>query len=245
MAMAASILIVDDEPGIRESLGACCATKATGRGGGERRGVPRAGDAAERRPGPARRLAAPAWTASRRWRGMHEHGDAQMVVMISGHGNIETAVRATKLGAFDFIEKPLSHRQDRARRAERPGSPALEAENRRLRAELEERTQIVGDSYRCGAAPADRDGGADQRPRADLRRERHGQGTGGARATRAQPAQREAVRGGQLRGDSRGADREASCSATARAPSPARSKTRRESLRRRTAARSSSTKSAT
>jgi two-component system nitrogen regulation response regulator NtrX len=30
------------------------------------------------------------------------------VIMISGHGNIETAVRATKLGAFDFIEKPLS-----------------------------------------------------------------------------------------------------------------------------------------
>src|SRR6187455_891194 len=30
------------------------------------------------------------------------------VVMISGHGNIETAVRATKLGAYDFIEKPLS-----------------------------------------------------------------------------------------------------------------------------------------
>lgn len=30
------------------------------------------------------------------------------VIMISGHGNIETAVKATKLGAFDFIEKPLS-----------------------------------------------------------------------------------------------------------------------------------------
>jgi len=30
------------------------------------------------------------------------------VIMISGHGTIETAVRATKLGAFDFIEKPLS-----------------------------------------------------------------------------------------------------------------------------------------
>ncbi len=30
------------------------------------------------------------------------------VVVISGHGNIETAVRATKLGAFDFIEKPFS-----------------------------------------------------------------------------------------------------------------------------------------
>ncbi|HSF58491.1 MAG TPA: response regulator, partial [Candidatus Binatia bacterium] len=30
------------------------------------------------------------------------------VVMISGHGNIHTAVTATKFGAFDFIEKPLS-----------------------------------------------------------------------------------------------------------------------------------------
>jgi len=30
------------------------------------------------------------------------------IVMISGHGNIETAVKATKLGAFDFIEKPLT-----------------------------------------------------------------------------------------------------------------------------------------
>ena len=30
------------------------------------------------------------------------------IVMISGHGNIETAVKATKLGAFDFLEKPLT-----------------------------------------------------------------------------------------------------------------------------------------
>ncbi len=34
--------------------------------------------------------------------------DRPMVIMISGHGTIETAVRATKLGAFDFIEKPLT-----------------------------------------------------------------------------------------------------------------------------------------
>ena len=34
--------------------------------------------------------------------------DPPRVIMISGHGTIETAVRATKLGAFDFIEKPLS-----------------------------------------------------------------------------------------------------------------------------------------
>jgi len=34
--------------------------------------------------------------------------DRPVVIMISGHGNIETAVKATKLGAFDFIEKPLT-----------------------------------------------------------------------------------------------------------------------------------------
>src|SRR5215204_1683286 len=39
---------------------------------------------------------------------LREAGSDAAVVIISGHGNIETAVRATKLGAFDFIEKPLS-----------------------------------------------------------------------------------------------------------------------------------------
>src|SRR5450755_2857943 len=35
-------------------------------------------------------------------------GSRPAVIRISGHGNIETAVRATKLGAFDFVEKPLT-----------------------------------------------------------------------------------------------------------------------------------------
>ncbi len=35
-------------------------------------------------------------------------GARPAVIMISGHGNIETAVKATKLGAFDFVEKPLT-----------------------------------------------------------------------------------------------------------------------------------------
>jgi two-component system nitrogen regulation response regulator NtrX len=39
---------------------------------------------------------------------MRELNPALQVIMISGHGTIETAVSATKLGAFDFIEKPLS-----------------------------------------------------------------------------------------------------------------------------------------
>jgi two-component system nitrogen regulation response regulator NtrX len=41
-------------------------------------------------------------------RRMRQSAPEQLVVMMSGHGTIETAVKATKLGAYDFIEKPLS-----------------------------------------------------------------------------------------------------------------------------------------
>ncbi len=41
-------------------------------------------------------------------RSLQDEPDRPQVIMISGHGNIETAVQATKLGAFDFIEKPFS-----------------------------------------------------------------------------------------------------------------------------------------
>ena len=41
-------------------------------------------------------------------RRIRESHPEQQVIMMSGHGTIETAVKATKLGAFDFIEKPLS-----------------------------------------------------------------------------------------------------------------------------------------
>ena len=37
-----------------------------------------------------------------------EEGDICPVVMMSGHGTVDTAVEATRLGAIDFIEKPLS-----------------------------------------------------------------------------------------------------------------------------------------
>jgi two-component system nitrogen regulation response regulator NtrX len=68
------------------------------------------------------------------------------VVIISGHGNVESAVRAIKLGAFDFVEKPLS--LDKAvlvvRHALR--QRALEAENRDLRAQVDRRHTLIGDS---------------------------------------------------------------------------------------------------
>jgi two-component system nitrogen regulation response regulator NtrX len=67
------------------------------------------------------------------------------VIMISGHGNIETAVRATRLGALDFIEKPLQI--DRTILAVRNAlrQRQLEADNRRLREQLDDYV-MIGDS---------------------------------------------------------------------------------------------------
>jgi two-component system nitrogen regulation response regulator NtrX len=71
--------------------------------------------------------------------------DAQ-VVMISGHGNIESAVRAVKLGAFDFIEKPLSLEKTVLAVRNALQQRRLEAENRALRARVDRRPTMVGDS---------------------------------------------------------------------------------------------------
>ncbi|MEW6115981.1 MAG: sigma-54 dependent transcriptional regulator [Nitrospirota bacterium] len=68
------------------------------------------------------------------------------VIMISGHGNIEVAVKATRSGAYDFLEKPLSLEKVLivARRAlERR---RLEEENRSLKAGLSRKWTLVGDS---------------------------------------------------------------------------------------------------
>lgn len=69
-----------------------------------------------------------------------------VVVMISGHGSVESAVRSTKLGAFDFIEKPLS--LDRVLLVVANGlkQKVLQDENRRLRAEVNERWDMIGES---------------------------------------------------------------------------------------------------
>jgi len=77
---------------------------------------------------------------------LQQTGSPPMVVMISGHGNIETAVRATKLGAFDFIEKPLSLEKIILAVRNALEYLRLEEENRRLRAELEQRYQVIGTS---------------------------------------------------------------------------------------------------
>jgi two-component system nitrogen regulation response regulator NtrX len=69
------------------------------------------------------------------------------VVMISGHGNIESAVRAIKLGAYDFVEKPLSLEKTVLVIANAVRQRRLEAENRALRATVDRRLTMVGESY--------------------------------------------------------------------------------------------------
>jgi two-component system, NtrC family, nitrogen regulation response regulator NtrX len=68
------------------------------------------------------------------------------VIMISGHGTIETAVRATKLGAFDFIEKPLSLEKIIVLVRNALEQRRLEDENQLLRTELGHRYQVIGNS---------------------------------------------------------------------------------------------------
>jgi two-component system nitrogen regulation response regulator NtrX len=67
------------------------------------------------------------------------------VVMISGHGTIETAVKATRLGAWDFIEKPLSLEKTLITITRALEHGRLERENAALRERLGERDQIIGD----------------------------------------------------------------------------------------------------
>jgi two-component system, NtrC family, nitrogen regulation response regulator NtrX len=72
--------------------------------------------------------------------------DAQ-IVLISGHGNIESAVRAIKLGAFDFVEKPLSLDKTVLVVRNALRQRRLEAENRALRAKVDRNLTMVGESY--------------------------------------------------------------------------------------------------
>jgi two-component system, NtrC family, nitrogen regulation response regulator NtrX len=68
------------------------------------------------------------------------------VIMISGHGTIETAVRATKLGAYDFLEKPLSIDRTLSLIKHAIDAKKLRRENRDLKKQLQSKSVIAGDS---------------------------------------------------------------------------------------------------
>ncbi|HMH51097.1 MAG TPA: sigma-54 dependent transcriptional regulator [Candidatus Acidoferrum sp.] len=68
------------------------------------------------------------------------------VVMISGHATIETAIKATRLGAYDFIEKPLSLDKTLVTVTRALEHARLESENQSLREKLDERSQLIGET---------------------------------------------------------------------------------------------------
>ena len=72
--------------------------------------------------------------------------DNSQVVMISGHGSITTAVKATKLGAFDFLEKPLSLEKVVLTIKNALRQKKLEEENIQLRERVKGQYHLIGES---------------------------------------------------------------------------------------------------
>lgn len=70
----------------------------------------------------------------------------QLVIMMSGHGNIETAVKAVKNGAFDFVEKPLSLERVLVLLQNAANVQDLARENSALRKQVQKTRSIIGES---------------------------------------------------------------------------------------------------
>jgi two-component system, NtrC family, nitrogen regulation response regulator NtrX len=145
--VAERILIVDDEESIRRSLAGILADEGfetvTARDGDHALGLLRAG------PLPALVLldiAMPGRDGMEVLEEVHALHPELPVVMMSGHGTIETAVRATKLGAYDFIEKPLSLEKLLLTLQHAIQLAGLARENRTLRAEALRAHEILGTS---------------------------------------------------------------------------------------------------
>jgi two-component system nitrogen regulation response regulator NtrX len=144
--MRPSILIVDDEEGIRQSLTSVLRDEGFH------------ADAVESGEACLESLTRKRWDALLLdiWlpgmdglqvlEKIRELASAPVVIMISGHGTIETAVRATKLGAFDFIEKPLSAEKTLLTLKHALEHRTLTSENLKLREELDGRQRIIGES---------------------------------------------------------------------------------------------------
>jgi len=142
-----TILIVDDEPGVRSALSGVLRDE-----GYNVEAVP-SGEACLDRVtrGAVDLIVLDVWlpgmdglaTLAR----LRERQVEAQVVLISGHGNIESAVRAIKMGAFDFVEKPLSLEKTVLVVRNALRQHRLEAENRALRARVDRTQTMVGESY--------------------------------------------------------------------------------------------------
>ncbi len=141
-----SVLIVDDEPGIRRSLADVLEDE------GYRVKSVESGDAClealqvERHDLVMLDIWMPGLDGLQTLERIRSLENPPLVIMISGHGTIETAVRATKLGAFDFIEKPLSIDKTLLTVKHALEQLQLAEQNRVLQEELRGQYRIVGES---------------------------------------------------------------------------------------------------
>src|SRR5918992_2318647 len=142
-----SILIVDDEPGVRSSLSGVLKDE-----GYDVEAVD-SGEACLERLGRQSYdvvvldIWLPAMDGLATLARMRERQIEAQVVIISGHGNVESAVRAIKMGAFDFVEKPLSLDKTVLVVRNALRQRRLEAENLALRARVDAQHMMVGESY--------------------------------------------------------------------------------------------------
>src|SRR5438094_1697894 len=145
--MSRKVLIVDDEPGIRQALGQLLEFE-----GYEVKAVGNAVDGLTeyQRFKPhlvfldVKMAGIDGLEALKRLR---EIDPAAVVVMISGHATIQTAVEATQRGAYDILEKPLDTDRILVTLRNALSHLDLHEENARLRQTIESRFEIVGRSY--------------------------------------------------------------------------------------------------
>ena len=141
-----SILIVDDEPGVRSALGGVLRDE-----GYDVDAVDSGEACLERLAGQEYDVVLldiwlPGMDGLATLARMRERQLDAQVVIISGHGNVESAVRAIKMGAFDFVEKPLSLEKTVLVVRNAMRQRRLEAENLALRARVDAQHTMVGDS---------------------------------------------------------------------------------------------------
>jgi two-component system nitrogen regulation response regulator NtrX len=144
--MSASILIVDDEEAIRTSLRCILEDE------GYQVAVASSGHDALKICGidPPDLMILDIWMPEmdglETLRRVKELMPTTQVMMMSGHGSIETAVKAIKLGAYDYIEKPLSLENVTLRVKHALAQYRLEQENRALRTKVQQKFELVGHS---------------------------------------------------------------------------------------------------
>ncbi len=143
----ASVLVVDDERAIRDSLRMIL--EYEGYRVDEAAGGPEAIARIADRPPDAVVLdiKMPEMDGLAALQALRERGYDMPVLMISGHGDVATAVEATRRGAYDFFEKPLQRDRVLLSLANAIDTYRLQAENRSLRHEPDE---LIGASPAMG-----------------------------------------------------------------------------------------------